>query len=160
MMGTSDPQPSMFYHINLMACGVGKWAKGSGASGAEPAGIGGKGVSEGPQAVCKNLPVRAGKRGGTRVGNPRWVRILAITAGSSMAAMMVKGPPQYGQDAMSIANTRLSNCAQLRRVRVEAEGGSPASAVGAVAWSGSPGTIWERSAAWGASTPWKRSRGH
>ena len=35
MMGTSDPQPSMFYHINLMACGVGKWAKGNGGSVAE-----------------------------------------------------------------------------------------------------------------------------
>ena len=38
MMGTSDPQPSMFYHINLMACGVGKWAKGSSGSVAESAG--------------------------------------------------------------------------------------------------------------------------
>ena len=35
MMGTFDPQPSMFYHINLMACGVGKWAKGNGGSVAE-----------------------------------------------------------------------------------------------------------------------------
>lgn len=113
--------PGWFQELrSIVACGVGKWAKGSGASGAESAGIGGKGVSEGPQAVCKNSPVRAGERGGAQVGNPRWARILAITAGSSMAAMMVKGPPQCGQDAMSIANTRLSNCAQLRRVRVEA----------------------------------------
>ena len=27
------------------------------------------------------------------MGKPRWARILAITAGSSMAAMIVKGPP-------------------------------------------------------------------
>jgi hypothetical protein len=38
----------------------------------------------------------AGAFGGARVGNPRWARILAITAGASMAAMSVKGPPQYG----------------------------------------------------------------
>jgi len=36
-----------------------------------------------------------------------------------MAAMSVKGPPQCGQDAMSISNTRLSNWAQLRRASVE-----------------------------------------
>ena len=45
------------------------------------------------QAVCKNSSIRAGDRGGARVGKPRWVRILTITAGSSMAAMSVKGPP-------------------------------------------------------------------
>ena len=75
-----------------------------------------------------------------------------------MAARRVKGPPHCGQAAMSIANTRLSNCAQLMRVRVEAEGGSPSASEGAVAWSGPSGTIWDRSAAWGASTPWKRMR--
>ncbi len=41
-----------------------------------------------------------------------------------MAAMKVKGPPHCGQAAMSIAKTRLSNCAQLMRVRVEAVGES------------------------------------
>ena len=40
------------------------------------------------------------------------------------------------------ANTCLSNCTQLRQARVEAEGESPASLFGAVAWAaGSPGTI-------------------
>ena len=39
--------------------------------------------------------MRAGARGGARVGNPRWRRILPITVGSSMAARMVKGPPLY-----------------------------------------------------------------
>ena len=39
----------------------------------------------------------AGERGGARVGRPRWVRILMITGGSSMAAMIFKLPPQFGQ---------------------------------------------------------------
>ena len=56
---------------------------------------------------------RAGARGGARVGKPRCARILAITAGSSIAARMVKGPPQWGQEAMSIANIPLSKWAQL-----------------------------------------------
>lgn len=34
-----------------------------------------------------------------------------------MAAMSVKGLPHWGQAAMSIANTRLSNWAQLMRAR-------------------------------------------
>jgi len=31
---------------------------------------------------------------------PRWLNILMITAGSSMAAMSVKGPPHCGQAAI------------------------------------------------------------
>ena len=38
----------------------------------------------------------AGARGGTRADKPKWVRILAITAGSSMAAMIFKEPPHWG----------------------------------------------------------------
>jgi len=38
-----------------------------------------------------------------------------------MAAMSVRGPPQEEQVVMSIWNTRLSNCAQLRRARVGRE---------------------------------------
>jgi len=34
--------------------------------------------------------------GGARADKPRWVRILAITGGSSMAAMIFKVPPQWG----------------------------------------------------------------
>ncbi len=34
---------------------------------------------------------------GSRVGKARWARILAITPGTSMAAMIVTGPPQCGQ---------------------------------------------------------------
>ena len=65
--------------------------------------------------------MRAGARGGARVGTPRWARILTMTAGSSMAAMSVKAPPHCGQVVMSMAKTRLSNWAQLMRARVEAE---------------------------------------
>jgi len=56
---------------------------------------------------------RAGKPGGARVGRPRWVRILRITGGSSIAAMIFKLPPQFGQWSMS--KTRLSSLAQLMR---------------------------------------------
>ncbi len=90
------------------------------------------------------------------VGKPKWGRILAMTSGSSMVAMSVTGPPQCKQEAMSIANTRLSNWAQLMRARVEAEGVSPSAPEGADTWLGSQGTIWARRAALGASTPWKR----
>ncbi len=41
--------------------------------------------------------------------------------GGIMAARMVKGPPHCGQVVMSMAKTRLSNCAQLMRARVETE---------------------------------------
>ena len=43
----------------------------------------------------------AGARGGARVGRPKWARILEITGGSTMAAIMVKGAPQLGQVRVS-----------------------------------------------------------
>ena len=55
------------------------------------------------------------QRGGARVGRPRWLRILTITGGSSMAAMIFKLPPQFGQCSMSMSKTRLSSRAQLMR---------------------------------------------
>ena len=70
-----------------------------------------------------------------------------------MAAMKVKGPPHCGQAAMSIAKTRLSYCAQLMRARVEGAGDWPSSWAVSVSGSVSPGTIWDRSAALGASPP-------
>ncbi len=73
------------------------------------------------EAVCWNASRRAGVFGGARVGKPRCARILAITEGSSIAARMIKGPPHCGQVVMSMAKTRLSNCAQLMRARVETE---------------------------------------
>jgi len=71
--------------------------------------------------MCRNASSRAVARGGARLGKPKWVRILTITAGSSIAARRVKGPPHCGQVVMSMAKTRLSNCAQLMRARVETE---------------------------------------
>ena len=44
----------------------------------------------------------------------------SITAGSSIAAMIVNLPPQYGQRSISMSNTRFSNRAQL--IRIEAPG--------------------------------------
>ena len=59
--------------------------------------------------------IRAGARGGARAGKHRCVRILAITAGSSMAAMILKSPPHCGQCAGSMSNTRLSRRARHQR---------------------------------------------
>ncbi len=77
---------------------------------------------------------------------------------ASMAARMVNVPLHCGQMVMSIAKTRLSNFAQLMRVRVETDESSPPQLAVFGAWSASPGTIWDRNAALGASTPWKRMR--
>ena len=42
---------------------------------------------------CRKRPCgRAGEHGGARAGKPRCVRILIITAGSSMAAMILNSP--------------------------------------------------------------------
>ena len=68
-----------------------------------------------PQIVWNKSNRCAGERGGARVGRPRWARILTITGGSSMAAMLFKLPPQFGQCSMSMSKTRLSSLAQLRR---------------------------------------------
>ena len=71
-------------------------------------------------------------------GKPRWVRTLANTEGCSMAAMIFKGPPQWGQCSISILNTRVSSRAQLRRAGA-AGGASPGSAEGVWALSGTHG---------------------
>ena len=89
---------------------------------AAPSGCVGKRFS-GPQIVWNRSTRRAGARGGARVGRPRWLRILMITGGSSMAAlrrgsgqaMIFKAPPQFGQCSMSMSKTRLSSRAQLMR---------------------------------------------
>ena len=54
-----------------------------------------------PQIVWNRSTRRAGARGEARVGGPRCLRILTITGGSSMAAMIFKAPPQFGQCSMS-----------------------------------------------------------
>jgi hypothetical protein len=80
--------------------------------------------SVGDQGSWNRSKARAGARGGARADQPRCVRILAITGGSSMAAMIVKGPPHWGQCSRSISNTRLSSRAQLMRVGAEGGGAS------------------------------------
>src|ERR687892_403697 len=67
------------------------------------------------QIVWNKSTRRAGERGGARGGRPRWLRILTITGGSSIAAMIFKAPPQLGQCSTSISKTRLSSLAQLMR---------------------------------------------
>src|SRR5262245_42026332 len=44
------------------------------------------------QIIWNRSTRRAGARGGARVGRPRWARILRITGGSSIAAMILKLP--------------------------------------------------------------------
>ncbi|MGH8593873.1 MAG: hypothetical protein ACREV3_08460 [Gammaproteobacteria bacterium] len=46
---------------------------------------------------CEEIDDRAGDRGSARAGKPRCMRILAITVGSSMAAMIFKGLPHRGR---------------------------------------------------------------
>jgi hypothetical protein len=62
-----------------------------------------------PQIVWNRSTRRASARGGARDGRPRWLRILTITGGSSMAAMIFKAPPQFGQCSMSMSKTSLSS---------------------------------------------------
>src|ERR687892_270568 len=67
------------------------------------------------QIVWNKSTRRAGERGGARGGRPRWLRILTITGGSSIAAMIFKAPPQLGQCFTAMSKTRLSSRAQLMR---------------------------------------------
>jgi predicted transcriptional regulator len=67
------------------------------------------------QIIWNRSTRRTGARGGAQVDRPRWLRILTITGGSSMAAMIFKALPQFGQCSMSISKTRLSSRAQLMR---------------------------------------------
>ena len=48
----------------------------------------------------------AAARGGARAGKPRWVRVLVITGGCSMAAMIIKVPPQGKQFSIAEALAR------------------------------------------------------
>jgi hypothetical protein len=67
-------------------------------SGAKP-----DGISVGDQAIWNRWNDCAGDRGGARADKPRDVRILAITVGPTMAAMIFKVPPHWGQCSMSIS---------------------------------------------------------
>ncbi|MGH9959393.1 MAG: hypothetical protein ACREBC_20090 [Pyrinomonadaceae bacterium] len=44
----------------------------------------------GDQASSNRSKALAAARGGARAGKPRWVRILVVTGGCSMAAMIFK----------------------------------------------------------------------
>jgi len=63
----------------------------------------------GSQVVWNRSNRCAGARGGARVDKPRWLRILTITGGSSIAAMIFKAAPQFAQCSMSMSKTRLSS---------------------------------------------------
>ena len=54
------------------------------------------------QAVWIRAKCRAGDRGGARADKPRCMRILAITVGSRMAAMIVKESPLLKDTAPSL----------------------------------------------------------
>ena len=69
------------------------------------------------------------------------VRILVITGGCSMAAMIFKVPPQCGHCSISISNTRLSSRAQLMGAGAAGGGGSAWSAEGVLALTGTFGMI-------------------
>ena len=64
----------------------------------------------------------AGDLGGARAGRCRWVRIFVITAGSTIAAMIFRRPPQLGQYSISISKEHLSYCTSCSGV-VRAAGG-------------------------------------
>src|SRR4051794_31901024 len=79
-------------------------------------GLAGRGVEAAVgQAAWNRSTRRTADLGGARAGKCRWVRILVITAGSTIAAMIFKRPPQFAQCSKSISNTRLSRQAQLMR---------------------------------------------
>ena len=48
------------------------------------------------QASWNRSKALAAARGGARAGKPRWVSILTMTGGSTMAAMILKEPPAVG----------------------------------------------------------------
>ena len=74
------------------------------------------------QAAWNRSTRNAGDRGGARAGRCRWVRIFVISAGATIAAMIFRRPPQFGQCSTSISNTRLSRHAQLMRAGAKAGG--------------------------------------
>jgi len=92
-------------------------------------------------------------------GGPAQMREdLGDHGGSSMAAMIVKGPSHGGQCSRSISNTRLSSRAQLTGAGA-AEGAPHRGQVNRHERLTDPlGMISGRSLALGASTPWKRIR--
>ncbi len=83
--GRSSARGAMFRMVlaSWVGAGQGGWS----ARGDEPG-------RDSDQAIRNRSKRCAGARGGARADRPRCLRILAITVGSTMAAMIVKGPPQ------------------------------------------------------------------
>jgi len=95
-----------------------------------------------------------GARGGARAGSPRFERIWVISAGSSMTAMILSRPAQFGQRSMSMSRTRFSSRVQLIRAALPCACPSTGSVVVCTGY----GMIAARSLAFGANTPWKPIR--
>src|SRR5262249_37525839 len=96
--------------------------------------------------------------GGGCVGNPRWTRIFATTAGSVRNASTRRRPPHSLHRRTSMARTRARSAAQSRR-RARIVAGTRAGVGKEVDDSslvpgGAGGTISARPAALGAKTPW------
>src|SRR5262244_4486755 len=104
-----------------------------------------------PQIVWNRSTRRSGARGGPRVDRPRWLRILSITGGSSIAAIIFKAPPQLGQCSISPCRHRACrdrnggvnprNASRVRQLwsavwRIEFAGGL-AGLLWLLAWAGS-----------------------
>ena len=90
----------------------------------------------GDQASSNRSKALAAARGGARAAKPRWVRILVVTEGCSMAAMNFKVPPHWEQCSISISNTRLSSRAQLMGAGAAGGGTSAWSAEGVLTLTG------------------------
>ncbi len=97
------------------------------------------------QAAWNRSTRCAGLRCGARAGRLRCVRMLTMTAQSSIAAMIFRRPPQCGQCSTSISKKRLSRYAQLMRAREPCA----CSAGCSVACCAGLGTIAARNVAWG-----------
>ena len=65
--------------------------------------------------VCWSVRSAGGERIGlsTEWSNPRYFNIFWMTSGSSIDAMIRTGPPHLSHFSISMANTRLSRCAQV-----------------------------------------------
>jgi len=75
-----------------------------------------------------------------------------IALDSKMAAMIVRVPPQHEHWSMSISNFRLNKRAQLMRTDIEECGTSSSALDELLLLFFSPGKIWARNLALGAST--------
>ena len=118
----------------------------------------------GSQAVWNKSNRCAGARGGARVGRPRWLRILTITGGSSIAALRRR--LRTGDDLQSAAAVRAVVDVNIedsfeqpcQLMRAGAPCACASSVEASVARSAGLGMILPRNFALGTSMPWKRIR--